>query len=131
MVISFNLIIQGYTDIFKIEDKIAFLMRMHEKIISKLNKKKDMKDIKFSYREMWEKMQEQKRFDRIQKIENLKKQVSKLEETLFVKEELFKIIGGNEEIKKEVIDDLNLRMNTILKWEEPLKSFVLQKMIMV
>ncbi len=33
---AFNLIIQGYTDVFKIEDKVEFLRRMHKNVLAKI-----------------------------------------------------------------------------------------------
>jgi len=37
---AFNLIIQGYTDILKIEDKIEFLKRMHQNVLAKISLKR-------------------------------------------------------------------------------------------
>ena len=37
---AFNLVIQGYTDILKIEDKIEFLKRMHNNVLAKISLKK-------------------------------------------------------------------------------------------
>ncbi len=36
---AFNLVLQGYTDIMKIEDKIEFIRRMHEQVMAKINMK--------------------------------------------------------------------------------------------
>ena len=33
---AFNLILQGFTDIMKIEDKVEFVRRMHEQVIAKI-----------------------------------------------------------------------------------------------
>ena len=33
---AFNLIMHGYTDILKIEDKIDFLHRMHQNVLAKI-----------------------------------------------------------------------------------------------
>lgn len=33
---AFNLVLQGYTDIMKIEDKVAFLRRMHQKVLARI-----------------------------------------------------------------------------------------------
>ena len=33
---AFNLVLQGYTDVFKIEDKIEFLRRMHQNVLAKI-----------------------------------------------------------------------------------------------
>ena len=35
---AFNLVLEGYTDIFKIEDKIEFLKRMHLHLMAKIGK---------------------------------------------------------------------------------------------
>ena len=37
---AFNLIVQGYTDILKMEDKIEFLKRMHNNVLAKISLKK-------------------------------------------------------------------------------------------
>ena len=34
---AFNLVIQGYTDILKIDDKIEFLKRMHNNVLAKIS----------------------------------------------------------------------------------------------
>ena len=34
---AFNLIIQGFTDVMKIEDKVEFIRRMHEQVMAKIN----------------------------------------------------------------------------------------------
>jgi ATP-dependent Lhr-like helicase len=36
---SFNLVLQGYTDIMKIEDKVEFLRRMHQKVMAEISEK--------------------------------------------------------------------------------------------
>ena len=35
---AFNLVLQGYTDVFKIEDKVEFLRRMHQNVLAKIGK---------------------------------------------------------------------------------------------
>jgi len=37
---AFNLVVQGYTDILKLEDKIEFLRRMHNNVLAKISLKK-------------------------------------------------------------------------------------------
>ncbi|MBI2671023.1 ATP-dependent helicase [Candidatus Woesearchaeota archaeon] len=34
---AFNIVLQGYSDVLKIEDKIEFLRRMHQKVMAKIN----------------------------------------------------------------------------------------------
>jgi ATP-dependent Lhr-like helicase len=40
---AFNLILQGYADVYKIEDKVEFLRRMHKNILIKISLKKGKK----------------------------------------------------------------------------------------
>ena len=40
---AFNLILQGYVDVFKIEDKIEFLRRMHKNVLVKISLKQGKK----------------------------------------------------------------------------------------
>ena len=35
---AFNLVLQGYVDVFKIEDRIEFLKRMHNLVLAKIGK---------------------------------------------------------------------------------------------
>ena len=35
---AFNLILQGHTDVFKIEEKAEFLQRMHQLVLAKIGK---------------------------------------------------------------------------------------------
>jgi len=38
--LAFNLVVQGYTDILKMEDKIEFLKRMHQNVLAKISLRK-------------------------------------------------------------------------------------------
>ena len=37
---AFNLIVQGYSDVLKMEDRIEFLKRMHKLVLAKIGSKK-------------------------------------------------------------------------------------------
>ena len=39
---AFNLVLEGQSDVLKIEEKMEFLRRMHEKVIAKISLKKDL-----------------------------------------------------------------------------------------
>ncbi|MBU4241689.1 MAG: ATP-dependent helicase, partial [Nanoarchaeota archaeon] len=43
---SFNMIMQGFTDILKMEDRIEFLKRMHQMVLAKISLKEGKKNIK-------------------------------------------------------------------------------------
>ncbi len=57
---AFNLILQGYSDILKIEDRHEFLQRMHKMVLAKMGTKKTGKNVPEGYDELWEKMSEEK-----------------------------------------------------------------------
>ncbi|MBN2422719.1 ATP-dependent helicase [Candidatus Woesearchaeota archaeon] len=128
---SFNLIIQGYSDIFKIEDKTEFLKRMHEKVLARINspEKKHETEPEFSYSKLWEKLQEEKRLKKVEDIEDLKQMAWNLDRVpMFAKEEIIKMIEGNTCIKKDVLDSIKKYRHEIEEtWPEKLKKFVLKK----
>ena len=39
---AFNIVLQGYTDVFKMEDKVEFLKRMHNLVLAKIGQTKEM-----------------------------------------------------------------------------------------
>jgi hypothetical protein len=58
---SFNLVMQGYVDILKIEDRVEFVKRMHEMVLEEIGerpKKEKKKDvlpaIEFTYEKLWD-----------------------------------------------------------------------------
>ncbi|MBD3203855.1 ATP-dependent helicase [Candidatus Woesearchaeota archaeon] len=125
---SFNLILQGFSDIFKVEDKKDFLMRMHKQVISKINEEPEEEDFTFSYDALWEKIQEEKRLERIKRIDELKQLAMSLDESLLVKENIVNMIDGKDNVRQDVIDDLNKRHREIRdRWPEKLARFVLKR----
>ncbi len=131
---SFNLIVQGYSDIFKIEDKKDFLIRMHKKVLERiknggnLSSKQQDDKMTFSYKKLWEKMQEERRVERMEKIEDLKYMAGKLEEPLTIKQELIKMIDGKSEIDKATIDYVNQNLERLKQeWPEDLFIFISKK----
>jgi len=60
---AFNLVIQGYTDVLRIEDKIEFLKRMHQMVLAKVAMKKEVRDSVY-LEEMEEGFKELKKFSR-------------------------------------------------------------------
>jgi ATP-dependent helicase Lhr and Lhr-like helicase len=63
---SFSIVLQGYSDILKIEDRQLFLQRMHEQVLAKISGKKiDKESIaarveEFSYEKHWEHEEQEK-----------------------------------------------------------------------
>lgn len=46
---AFNLVLQGYTDVLKIEDKVEFLRRMHQQVLAKIGMKKKWEEDRLNY----------------------------------------------------------------------------------
>lgn len=90
---AFNLILQGYVDIIRIEERLEFLKRMHDKIMAKIGKKIDPKRA-LDYSEVWDKMEKENCRER----ENLRLMLyestkeSKIPEEVVA--ELLKLING-------------------------------------
>jgi ATP-dependent helicase Lhr and Lhr-like helicase len=100
---SFHLVMQGYSDIFKIEDRMAFLQRMHQKVIKKIENPKT--EAKLDYHELWRMMEENKERDFVAKIEKLKISVREQKLKILPLEQMDKVID-NDEIDQKYINIL-------------------------
>ena len=130
---AFGLILQGYSDILRIEDKQEFLRRMHKMVIAKINLKEGKKIIKekeqdFSYTKLWNESQKKTEDAQDAQKEKLKMQVWALKTIpIYIKEELIKLIEfGN--CRKDVLEELKKKKGEIEKeWPLELNDFVLKK----
>ncbi len=122
---SFHLIIQGYSDIFKIEDKVEFLKRMHEKVLARIENPKAKEE--FSYHELWRLAEEGKQKDREEEKEELKREAWNVEKVpMFAKEAIIKMIDG-EDIEQNIIDEFKKYIEEIKNnFPAKLKKFVLK-----
>ena len=146
---GFSLVLMGYTDILKMEDRMEFLKRMHDMVLAKIalnygksGKKMSEEDIDllqkrdsgnlsssepFSYHDMWKKAEEKKFAEKDEYIDNLKFQAWNLEHVpMFVKEELVRMIEGKREgIRKDFLDGIEKYKDEIKKtWPKELKDFL-------
>ena len=99
---SFHLIMQGYSDIFKIEDKMEFLKRMHEKVLAKI--KDPEKKEEFSYQEMWKLAEEGKEKAKVEEKEKL----IAISEGLSLENEELRVIKAMIEDKELTQDELKI-----------------------
>ena len=120
---SFHLVMQGYSDIFKIEDKVQFLRRMHEKVMKKIDNPKVKAEL--NYHEMWQLMEQGKEKDKQDKTEELKRLAWNVKKVpMFAKEAMVKMIDG-EEIEQEVIEEFKKHKDEMqLHFPSKLKKFV-------
>lgn len=120
---SFHLVMQGYSDIFKIEDKVEFLKRMHQKVLTKI-KNPDKKE-EFSYHEIWIMAEEGKERDKIKKNEELKKLAWNVKKVpMFAKEAIIKMID-NEKLDQKLIEEFKKHKDEMqLNFPDKLKKFV-------
>jgi hypothetical protein len=136
---AFSLIAQGYTDIMKIEDKIEFLKRMHQNVLAKISTKKDIdknylkKQIDVNqavdYQELWEKEQQRELTEQEEELHELRLLMwNQHNVPRFAKEELVKLIDGDENIRKSVIDSVHKYKKEIMKeWPKKLRDKVFKR----
>jgi len=130
---AFGLIIGGYSDVIKIEDKQEFLKRMHQMVLAKIALKDGKKLIKkkkeeFSYVGFWDeqKKKQEERKDVLQ--EKLKMQIWNLKRVpVYAKEELVKLVEtGN--MGKKVWEEIDNHKEEVEKvWPDELREFVFGK----
>jgi ATP-dependent helicase Lhr and Lhr-like helicase len=127
---SFGLIIGGYSDVIKIEDKQEFLKRMHEMVLAKIALKDGKKLIRekkkeFSYVGFWDEQKKQQEDRRDTYQEKLKMQIWNLKRVpVYAKEELVKLVEtGN--MQKKIWEEIETHREDVEKsWPEELKEFV-------
>lgn len=131
---AFSLIVAGYSDVIKVEDKQEFLRRMHELVMAKIKLKEGKEKVKekqeeFSYFSFWEEAQRKKEEEKDEHKEKLKMQVWNLSYVpVYVKEELVKLIEFGS-MRKEAMDELkNYWKEMETEWPNELKEFVRGKM---
>ena len=127
---SFGLIVGGYSDVIKIEDKQEFLKRMHEMVLAKIALKDGKQLIRekkkeFSYVGFWDEQKKQQEERRDTYQEKLKMQIWNLKRVpVYVKEELVKLVEtGN--MSKRIWDEMEIYQEDIEQsWPSELKEFV-------
>lgn len=130
---AFNLIVAGYSDVIKIEDKQEFLRRMHQEVMAKISLKDGKKIIKdkeeeFSYSKFWEKSQNDLLDKKDLAKEKLKMQVWQLKRIpIYAKEELIKLIEFGS-MRQDIVNEVKKHKSDIEKgWPLELREFVLSK----
>ena len=128
---AFSLIMGGYSDVIKVEDKQEFLKRMHQLVLAKISLKEGKTKIKkaksFSYNDMWEDMAQKKEDEKDEKKEKLKIQVWNLKHVpVYVKEELVKLIEFGS-MRGDVLKDMkNYKKEINDTWPSELKKRVMK-----
>lgn len=129
---AFNLALQGYMDVLKIEDKHEFLRRMHTMVLAKIGLKPENKlETKdFSYQEVWVKAQNEKEQEKQTENYKLKEMAWNLEHVpVYAKRELIKLIDGEKDIRKDFIEGIEKYKKEIKKnWPKELQKFLFEKL---
>lgn len=135
---AFNLILQGYTDILKMEDKIEFLKRMHQNVLAKLSIKKNidkevlqdtMAQDEVDYDDIIESIENKELTEKEKETEELKSMVWNLKKVpMFAKEEIINLIEGDKDIRQDVLDEIEKHKEEIKKnWPMKLQDFVFKR----
>ncbi len=121
---AFGLIVSGYSDVIKVEDKQEFLKRMHQQVLAKIALKQGKKKLKekkeeFSYAKIWEESRKRQEEEKDEAKEKIKMQVWQLKNVpVYIKEELIKFIEFGK-MRKDVKKNLEIE-----NWPKELKEFM-------
>lgn len=131
---AFGLILAGYSDVIRVEDKQEFLKRMHQQVLARISLKQGKQLLKekreeFSYSKFWDEVQKKNESEKDAYKEKLKMQAWGLKHVpIYAKEELVKLIEFGS-MRKEVWDELTMYRKDIEEnWPTELKEYVLGKM---
>ncbi len=132
---SFKIAFEGHLDILKMEDKQAFLQRMHQIILNKIaldqgKREKNGTVLPINYQEFWKEIEEQKLKQRDEEKEELKRLVQDLDDVPgSAKIEILELIDGKETINDHFRKAWHEHHDDIQKnWPRPLLKFMNEKM---
>jgi len=135
---AFQLVLQGFTDILKIDDKLEFLKRMHEMVLAKIALHDKKGDFEFTLPAISKPKEDFEEFlDYIQHIKKYgAKEQKKLaqdvydlpeEVTLEVKFDLARVVYGQKP-KADLFKDIRKQEEIVArKWPKKLASFIISK----
>ena len=138
---AFNIVLQGYSDILKIEEKREFLKRMHELILKEIDapdaeaRKAAQEKVKrempsFSYEEVWREAEERRLAERDEELEELKRAAWNLEQVpIYAKQEIVKLLDGADDVRPDVRRAMERYKEEIMKsWPPGLVKAVFDKL---
>lgn len=138
---AFNIITMGYTDIMKMEDKLAFLRRMHDMVKAKISlkegkritkaEKEKMDENIFNYDSFWKDQEQKIVDDKDKELEKLKIMTWNLRRVPFlIREHIVEIIDGKKDIRQDFIEAIKLYKREIDEnWPEELRTFIFGRLI--
>ncbi len=136
---GFNLVLQGYTDILRFDDRHEFLRRMHQMVLAKISLKKnvdkDSKDLMkqanrpLTYDDLFEKAEQERQKNMPENAVQLREQIGELYRVpKIAKMEILNLINGETTISPILRQGLEQHKDTIKKtWPKELREFVFER----
>ena len=132
---SFMLVLQGYLDVLRIEDRTEFLKRMHQSVIESIEMKKglkqDRKISKIDYAEFWKSVEEKRKKEMETKEWKLKHAIRMIHHVPgYVKEDLTRLVNDEDyELREDVVSSIKKYQKQIeSEWPLILRNFVFAKL---
>ena len=132
---SFMLVLQGYLDVLRIEDRTEFLKRMHQSVIESIEMKKglkqDRKISKIDYAEFWKSVEEKRKKEMETKEWKLKHAIRMIHHVPgYVKEDLTRLVNDEDyELREDVVSSIKKYQKQIeSEWPPILRNFVFAKL---
>ncbi len=132
---SFMLVLQGYLDVLRVEDRMEFLKRMHEQVITSIEMKRGLKPEgklqKIDYNEFWKNVEEKRRREMESKEGQLKMAVRYLKHVPGnSKEEMFRMIDDpvyepRDDLKRGI---LRYQKEIEQSWSPELRNFIFTRL---
>lgn len=126
---SFNLIMQGYTDILKMEDKIEFLKKMHQCVLERIENKDQKTKVGEIAEDMREKILKRTQQELTEKQSLLMSQINSLREIpMELKLEFKKIVAEEDDVEPGAYDYILKHKDELPKeWPKALAKYLIIK----
>ncbi|MBN2421161.1 ATP-dependent helicase, partial [Candidatus Woesearchaeota archaeon] len=132
---SFMLVLQGYLDVLRMEDRTEFLKRMHEQVLSSIEMKRGLKPMqklqRVNYDDFWRDVAEKRKKEMESREGKLKFAIRMLQHVPgFAKDEMVKLVNDEEyEMREDVVSQIRKNQKEIEhEWPSELRNFIFAKL---
>ena len=132
---SFMLVLQGYLDVLRMEDRMDFLRRMHEQVIASIEMRRGVQPTKriekINYEEFWKDVEEKRKAEMDSREGKLKLAIKQLPGVPgYAKDELIQLIENEDyEMRDDVLHGIKKHQKEIeQEWPAFLRNFVFARL---
>ena len=125
---AFSIVLMSHTDVMKMEERLAFLQRMHRNVLAKIGETPAAPG-PFDYHAVWEEAEQVQQSEEEIALQELKQMAWNVQHVpAYAKVELARMIDGHTDIREDVLAGIDQHAEEIRQgWPRKLSQFILRR----